>query len=524
MEEQGASYDIAARVSTAAAAAAPRRVLRAFARRRIRRPRDVRESRLDKARKLRMMWGARRAPKAARVEAATRSTTLPPQARPARPPRGSDENLHLFDLSRPARVPRESLPAAPQACATTCSRWRTTVAAHQRPLAQCLADVAASDVYVGIFAWRYGFVPAQGNPQKLSITELEYRHALKLKKPCLIFLLSEDTHWSPHFMDSQTGEGKARQEHQAPARRTLRSATSSPSSATPTSFASAVSAALFPVQFAETPLSAAPPATAAPPPTTAARRAARPAPRRRPRPRTKGRARRARDRLPQAVEAGRHACACASSTARRSSAASSSASCPSGRPTPTSVSSSATTPPPSPRLVRAAGQLGLRRHGRAQHPAPAQPTANFGWVTDRTRDTEIDYTIIHEFGHVLGLLHEHQNPHAKIPWNKEAIYKAFEGPPNNWSRETVNHTPLLQVGPEPLPPREALRPRVHHGLPAPLRLHRQGLRDGPEHVALARRQGVHPPPLPLRRRRRRRRDASAKPSKRKPSKRRAGSR
>jgi len=39
------------------------------------------------------------------------------------------------------------------------------VAADQRPLAKCLDDVAACAVYVGIFAWRYGYIPAQDNPR-----------------------------------------------------------------------------------------------------------------------------------------------------------------------------------------------------------------------------------------------------------------------------------------------------------------------------------------------------------------------
>ena len=33
------------------------------------------------------------------------------------------------------------------------------VAKDQRPLQMCLDDVASSDVYVGIFAWRYGYIP-----------------------------------------------------------------------------------------------------------------------------------------------------------------------------------------------------------------------------------------------------------------------------------------------------------------------------------------------------------------------------
>ena len=47
-------------------------------------------------------------------------------------------------------------------------------ASDERPLDKCVADVAACDIYVGLFAFRYGFIPAQGNPEKLSITELEF--------------------------------------------------------------------------------------------------------------------------------------------------------------------------------------------------------------------------------------------------------------------------------------------------------------------------------------------------------------
>ena len=57
------------------------------------------------------------------------------------------------------------------------------VATDQRPLAKCLADVAACDVYVGVFAHRYGYVPEEDNPDHRSITELEYRHAAALGIP-----------------------------------------------------------------------------------------------------------------------------------------------------------------------------------------------------------------------------------------------------------------------------------------------------------------------------------------------------
>jgi hypothetical protein len=83
------------------------------------------------------------------------------------------------------------------------------VASDKRPLARCLEDVARSDAYVGIFAHRYGYIPEKDNPDSLSISELEYRQALKSGKPALIFLLSEDAPWIPKYMDTTTGEGSA---------------------------------------------------------------------------------------------------------------------------------------------------------------------------------------------------------------------------------------------------------------------------------------------------------------------------
>ena len=75
------------------------------------------------------------------------------------------------------------------------------VAGTERPLDKCLADVAACDVYVGVFAWRYGWVPTKNNPDRLAITEMEYRKAVETNKPCLIFLLSEDAPWPRKFID-----------------------------------------------------------------------------------------------------------------------------------------------------------------------------------------------------------------------------------------------------------------------------------------------------------------------------------
>jgi hypothetical protein len=84
------------------------------------------------------------------------------------------------------------------------------VAKDQRTLERCREDVANSDIYVGIFAWRYGFVPAQNNPENQSITELECREALKSNHvTTLLFLLDRQVPWPPTMMDSATGDNEA---------------------------------------------------------------------------------------------------------------------------------------------------------------------------------------------------------------------------------------------------------------------------------------------------------------------------
>jgi serralysin len=66
-------------------------------------------------------------------------------------------------------------------------------------------------------------------------------------------------------------------------------------------------------------------------------------------------------------------------------------------------------------------------------------TMNYGWLKPNTPDTEYSRVVLHEFGHALGCIHEHQNPTANIPWDKEAVYNYYMGPPNNWSKEEVDN-------------------------------------------------------------------------------------
>ena len=78
----------------------------------------------------------------------------------------------------------------------------------QRPLAKCLADVASCDIYIGILAWRYGFVPEKDNPERKSITHREYEQARESNIPRLMFLLDPEAPWQRNQMDDASGEGE----------------------------------------------------------------------------------------------------------------------------------------------------------------------------------------------------------------------------------------------------------------------------------------------------------------------------
>ena len=117
------------------------------------------------------------------------------------------------------------------------------VAGDKRPLAQCIQDVAEADVYVGIFAWRYGYIPKVDNPNGRSITELEYQAAGKSGAERLIFLLRDDAPWTPSQMDTHTLEDDEAKEIQR-LREELRTRHSIAFFSTPDELAKEVSAAV----------------------------------------------------------------------------------------------------------------------------------------------------------------------------------------------------------------------------------------------------------------------------------------
>ena len=62
------------------------------------------------------------------------------------------------------------------------------------------------------------------------------------------------------------------------------------------------------------------------------------------------------------------------------------------------------------------------------------PTMNLGFTDGGTP--------AHEFGHAIGLHHEHQNPRVGIKWNEPVVIQALSGPPNNWSEAQIRHNVL----------------------------------------------------------------------------------
>lgn len=89
------------------------------------------------------------------------------------------------------------------------------------------------------------------------------------------------------------------------------------------------------------------------------------------------------------------------------------------------------------RLDRYAPSMNLQGFNRLYSPDRMQPAE----VGTKAAPYHVA-TIKHEFGHALGLLHEHQNPTLgctqEIKWTGAGnAYDYFAGPPNHWSRDQV---------------------------------------------------------------------------------------
>ncbi len=63
-----------------------------------------------------------------------------------------------------------------------------------------------------------------------------------------------------------------------------------------------------------------------------------------------------------------------------------------------------------------------------------EPTMNLGFLDGGTA--------AHEFGHAIGLAHEHQNPAGGIQWNEPVVIREMAKSPNFWDEATTRHNIL----------------------------------------------------------------------------------
>ncbi|HRQ23930.1 MAG TPA: DUF4062 domain-containing protein [Anaerolineales bacterium] len=86
------------------------------------------------------------------------------------------------------------------------SKMEVFGARPDEPLDACLKEVEQSDLFIGIYALRYGFIPEGAD---ISITEMEYRHAKTLGKPIYCFILDDENQpWLQKWVEDEPGKSK----------------------------------------------------------------------------------------------------------------------------------------------------------------------------------------------------------------------------------------------------------------------------------------------------------------------------
>jgi hypothetical protein len=73
------------------------------------------------------------------------------------------------------------------------------------PSDACLSEIEDCDLFVGIYAYRYGHIP---HGSIVSITETEFRHARTHNKPIFCFVVEDNHPWPPEMIESEPGRTK----------------------------------------------------------------------------------------------------------------------------------------------------------------------------------------------------------------------------------------------------------------------------------------------------------------------------
>jgi Domain of unknown function (DUF4062) len=87
----------------------------------------------------------------------------------------------------------------------TAGRMEVFGARPNEPTVACFDEIQRCDLFVGIYAYRYGYVPEGA---ETSITEQEFDRARQLSKPIFCFVIDEGHPWLPRLMEGEPGRSK----------------------------------------------------------------------------------------------------------------------------------------------------------------------------------------------------------------------------------------------------------------------------------------------------------------------------
>lgn len=65
---------------------------------------------------------------------------------------------------------------------------------------------------------------------------------------------------------------------------------------------------------------------------------------------------------------------------------------------------------------------------------PGRPTMALGGLTAASADADVRRKALHEFGHLLGMVHEHSLTDAPIVWDRDAVFDDLDG---RWTRDQI---------------------------------------------------------------------------------------
>ena len=113
--------------------------------------------------------------------------------------------IYLSSSFRDLKVERAAVTAALRGAGHAVIAMEDYPTTQGCPTERCRADAQICDVYLGLFARRYGYVPPG---ECLAITEIEYRTAMAARKTTAIFLLDDTVDWPAESSDRATGAGR----------------------------------------------------------------------------------------------------------------------------------------------------------------------------------------------------------------------------------------------------------------------------------------------------------------------------